>query len=308
MWSSRWNNDLTGFPASEFISAGPSAHPIDPSLESTGWLDLSRNNPNEFLRSLVAALAAPNPRSTTGPSIEEAFQSHLKSLAPATNTSGTPIPTLYSILKTFWLPLSPAYFALTASASTARTPSAHRFLYWDPQPLVFNGLACPACGTPLAHRGRIASGPIKVYDLGRPFFVIGCEYACRAPACAALSPEGRRLSSVDQSVMRALPESLRDEFPAHLVEGAGDGGCSPAVWNWRAVGVSKDLLNMVKGCLRLGAGREAILQIIRGIQYGVPDEPPTADKPEEDELEEANDSGESEVEGTPQVRIGFNLQ
>lgn len=304
-WPAQWNG-AAAFPAAESISVGPSNMPaaIDPSLESSGWAEISRSNPNGFLHALVAALAAPNPISTMGPSVEEAFQSHLKSLAPATNNGGSQIPTLYSILKTFWLPSSPAYFALTASASTARTPSEHRFLYWDPQPLVFNGIACPYCAVPLANRGRIASGPIKVYDLGRPFFIIACEYGCKAsPQCAASSPDGRKFSSVDQSVLRALPEKLREEFPAHLVDGGNDIGCSATIWNWRAMGVSKELLNMVKGCLRLGAGRDAILQIIRGIQQGVPDEPPKPEKEEEEEPEEAinHDEGESETDAVLNV-------
>ena len=89
---------------------------------------MSRTRPDRFLHALVAALEAPNPVSGAGPSVEEAFKSHLVSLAPNSKNAAPSIPSLYSILKTFWLPSSPVYFSLTASASTARTPSEHRFL------------------------------------------------------------------------------------------------------------------------------------------------------------------------------------
>lgn len=261
-------------------------YPIDPNIDGSDWVALSRSNGSAFLHSLISSLAAPNPISTAGPSVEEAFKSHLVSLAPQQKQGATAIPSLYSILKTFWLPSSPAYFALTASASTARTPSEHKFLYWDPQPLVFNGIACPYCSAPLMNRGRIRSGPIKIYDLGKPFFIIACEYACKSPACAHLSPDGRKFSSVDLSIHRALPEKLRDEFPAHIMHSGTDLGSGPGVWNWRPMGVSKELWNMVRGCLRVGAKKDAILQVIKGIQEGVPDEFWKAEKEEEEGTED----------------------
>lgn len=189
------------------------------------------------------------------------------------------IPTLYSILKTFWLPSSPMYFSLTASASAARTPSEHRFFYWDPQPLVFNGIGCPACNTPLLNKGRIVTGPIKVYDLGKPFFIIGCEYVCESSVCMppGSGSEGRKFASTDASILRSLPKGLRNEFPANLLEGAGatpDLGAGPEVWSWRGMGVSNSLWNMVRASLRAGLRKDAILGIIRGIIDGVPDEIP----------------------------------
>jgi len=60
-------------------------------------------------------------------------------------------------------------------------------------------------------------------------------------------------------------------------------GSGPDVWNWQAVGVSRSLWNMVKGCLRAGLGKNAILQVVRAIQGGVPDE---HEKKEEEEEEE----------------------
>jgi hypothetical protein len=294
----------------ESISAGgqPSLQPqyaIDPSLENAEWLELSRTNPNGLISALIGALSAPNPVSSMGQSVEDTFASHLKSLAPST-MGGSSIPTLYSILKTFWLPTSPAYFALTASASTARTPSEHRFLYWDPQPLVFNGIACPYCASPLVNKGRIASGPVKVYDLGRPFFVIACEYACKAsPQCAHAGPDGRRFSSVDQSILRALPEKLREEFPAHLMHGGTDVGAGANVWNWQAMGVSRELMNLTRGALRLGLGREAITQMIRGVQNGVPEEPVAIKAEKEEEEEDADDGPSTRTDGEAEVEAAL---
>jgi hypothetical protein len=238
------------------------------------WADLARSNPNAFLSVLLAALAAPNPVSNAGPTVEEAFKSHLVSLAP-NPTQAQPIPSLYSILKTFWLPSSPAYFSLTASASTARTPSEHRFLYWDPQPLVFNGIACPSCASPLINKGRISSGPVKIYDIEKPFFIVGCEYVCRSPMCvgATGSAEGRKFASTDPSILRSLPQLLRDEFPARLLllNGDADAGSGPGVWNWKAMGVSTGLWNLVMGGLRTGLKKDTILRLIWSVQHKVPE-------------------------------------
>ncbi|KAI0635899.1 hypothetical protein C8Q77DRAFT_1100301 [Trametes polyzona] len=298
------------------MNGRPPIFPIDPSLEQDDWAEMARNRPDRFLHALVAALEAPNPVSGAGPSIEEAFKSHLVSLAPNSKSSPS-IPSLYSILKTFWLPSSPVYFSLTASASTARTPSEHRFLYWDPQPLVFNGISCNACSSPLTNKGRISSGPIKVYDLGKPFFVIGCEYVCTSSACLqATGQQGRKFASTDASILRALPSKLKDEFPALLLQGNPDLGSGPEVWNWHGMGVSVTLYNMVRASLQAGLRKEAILDIIRAIQLGgtdhdfetfkredadhVPPPPPSLPAPgdqggEDDDEEENHDA--QQVEG-----------
>ena len=256
---------------------------------------MSRSRPDRFLHALVSALEAPNPVSGAGPNVEEAFKSHLVSLAP--NSKNSSIPSLYSILKTFWLPSSPVYFSLTASASTARTPSEHRFLYWDPQPLVFNGICCPACALPLLNRGRISSGPLKVYDLGKPFFVIGCEYVCMNLQCIqAVGPQGRKFASTDASILRALPAKLKDEFPALLLQGTPDLGSAPEVWNWAGMGVSTALWNMVRASMRAGLRKEAILDVVRAIQDGTPDFDYTTFKHEDEEGDQG--TGEDEEDET----------
>ncbi|KAI8980161.1 hypothetical protein BD414DRAFT_551014 [Trametes punicea] len=282
----------------------PPVFPIDPSLDQDDWASLSRTRPDRFLHALVAALDAPNPVSGAGPSVEEAFKSHLVSLAPNPNSKNAPsIPSLYSILKTFWLPSSPVYFSLTASASTARTPSEHRFLYWDPQPLVFNGISCPVCSAPLVNRGRISSGPIKVYDLGKPFFVIGCEYVCNSPMClAATGQQGRKFASTDASILRALPLKLKDEFPALLLQGNPDLGSGPEIWNWHGMGVSIALWNMVRASLRAGLRKEAILDIVRAIQLGVADYDLEAFKREELDHTAGVEHGEEDEEENHDVQ------
>jgi hypothetical protein len=241
---------------------------IDPSLEKDDWAELARERPSSFISTLLGALAAPNPVSSAGPTVEEAFKSHLVSLTPNPQQL-QPIPSLYSILKTFWLPSSPAYFALTASASTARTPSEHRFLYWDPQPLVFNGISCPACSQSLTNKGRISSGPIKIYDIEKPFFIIGCEYVCKgSQCCASAGAEGRKFASTDPSILRSLPARLQDEFPARLMYGDTDSGTGPNIWNWKALGISRSLWNMVRACLKTGMRKDTILHLIYSIQRG----------------------------------------
>lgn len=266
----------------QFVSAQPVIQ-IDPSLTADDWATLARTDANQFLSVLLQALAAPNPVSTAGPTVEEAFKSHLMSVTPNANQVN-PIPTLYSILKTFWLPSSPAYFSLTASAaSTSRTSSEHRFLYWDPLPLVFNGIACPQCGAPLLNKGRITSGPLKIYDIEKPFFIIGCEYVCKGAQCTTpATPEGRKFASTDSSILRALPVKLKDEFPAKLLYDNADAGSGPNIWNWKALGVSWSLWNMVHGALRAGLKKETICFLITSIQRGVPNlgEPPRDAQPQ----------------------------
>ncbi|KAJ2924641.1 hypothetical protein H1R20_g12446, partial [Candolleomyces eurysporus] len=289
-------------PVPQFVSAP--VLQIDPSLTGDEWATLARNDANAFLTTLLAALAAPNPVSTAGPSVEESFKSHLASLAPNQNQVH-PIPSLYSILKTFWLPSSPAYFSLTASAgAAARIPSEHRFLYWDPLPLVFNGIACPTCSTPLLNKGRISSGPVKVYDIEKPFFIIGCEYVCKSPQCTTpATPEGRKFASTDSSIFRALPPKLKDEFPAKLLYDNTDAGSGPNIWNWKALGVSWSLWNMVHGALRSGLKKEVILHLIHSIQHGVPDLDALGRETQEDEdisLDENEDHSQQQQQVPPQ--------
>ncbi|KAF9007505.1 hypothetical protein BDQ17DRAFT_1350764 [Cyathus striatus] len=281
-----------GYPAMGMYGPSISAPPpstffqIDPNLEKDDWAQLAKTDPNKFFGTLLSALAAPNPVSSAGPSVEEAFKSHLVSLAPNPSQM-QPIPSLYSILKTFWLPSSPAYFSLTASASTARTPSEHRFLYWDPQPLVFNGISCPNCSAPLINKGRISSGPVKIYDIEKPFFIIGCEYVCKSPQCVTpVTLDGRKFASTDSSILRALPVKLQDEFPAKLMYSDTDAGSGANIWNWKALGVSLSLWNMVQGALHAGLKKEIILHLIHCIQHGVPED--GDDKDGDESMEEDN--------------------
>ncbi|KAL0581088.1 hypothetical protein V5O48_000982 [Marasmius crinis-equi] len=251
------------------------------------WAELARSKPTMFLTTLLVSLASLPPlQSTSTLTVEEAFKSHLVSLSPSP-AQNHHIPSLYSILKTFWLPSSPAYFSLTASTSTARTPSDHRFLYWDPQPLVFNGISCPNCSAPLLNQGRIKSGPIKVYDIERPFFIIGCEYICKSAVCTnASSGEARKYASTDPSILRSLPTKLKDEFPARLIS-ENDSGSGSEVWNWQALGVSKLLWNLVRGALKAGLQKEGIIDLLHNVQRGLPGE---EDKKGEDH-EETNHQG-----------------
>ena len=266
-------------PVDLFVPGGPlSSHSmafhIDPNMELDDWAELARSKPDVLLVILLTALAPPNPTPDDSRTAEEAFRSHLISLAH-TSQQPQPIPSLYSILKTFWLPSSPAYFSLTASTSTARTPSEHRFFYWDPHPLVFNGISCPACSEPLTNQGRIASGPVKIYDIEKPFFIIGCEYVCRSASCATTAgPDGRKFASTDPSILRSLPAKLQDEFPARLVYGDTDAGTSPEIWNWKVVGVSNLLWNIVRASLKSGLKKEVVLHLIYLIQHGVSDDGP----------------------------------
>jgi len=291
-------------------SAGPMPHPpiqdmgypIDPALEQDSWTHLLTTEPQKFLRKLVESLSSPNPISASGTTVEEAFKSHLTSLAPSSKTTPS-IPNLYAILKTFWLPSSPAYFSLTGSANS-RTTYEYRFIYWDPHPLVFNGIACPSCSTPLTNRGRIRSGPLKIHDLNdHPFFIIGCEYVCTSPSCVtSASPEGRKFSSTDASIFGALPAPLKNEFPARLAQGDSDLGSGPDVWNWQAMGVSHALWNMVRGCLKEGLRKDTILRVIKGIQDTAPGE---ANVKREDREDEEVDRWEKDRNGSQEVRLGF---
>ncbi|KAJ3888010.1 hypothetical protein GG344DRAFT_54556 [Lentinula edodes] len=222
------------------------------------WGKSLQNEPDSFLSSLVVALSVLPPPVSSGPTAEEAFKSHLNSLAP-TSSHNQHLPTLYSILKTFWLPTSPAYFSLTASAS-ARTLSDHRFFYWDPQPLLFNGISCPSCSSSLHNEGRIKRGPLKIYDVERPFYIIGAEYVCKN--------EGKSFASTDPSILRALPAKLRDELPVRLVH-VNDVGSDENIWCWKPAGVSKTLWNLVLGCVRGGLKKDMVIKLIRDTQKGI---------------------------------------
>ena len=277
---------------------------VDPVLHDD-WAELLRTDVNTLLQSLVSSLHAPAPVSRVGMNVEESFKFHVNSLfAPQEG----PIPQLYSILRSFWLPWSPSYFALTASSLASPTPPEHRFFYWDPLPLVFNGIACPFCAAPLLNRGCIRSAPTKVYDLGRPFFLIGCEYVCNNLQCKGRTgTEGRRFASTDPVVIRALPPVLRDELPVTLL---ASGASDPQTWNWQPIGVSKSLWAVVVGCIGEGMGKEATLRIVRAAQQSSPvpatqnDDAAAEESSDDMELQHPSDAMhvDEPAHDTPEVR------
>ncbi|KAJ7714306.1 hypothetical protein B0H14DRAFT_3523060 [Mycena olivaceomarginata] len=157
-------------------------------------------------------------------------------------------------------------------------------LYWDPQPLVFNGITCPTCAAPLANRGSIRSGPLTIHDVAGPFFFTGYAYAC------TVNP-AHIYTSTDSAVQRTLSAVLECEFPIHLL--VGDTGVGPDMWNG---GVSRVLWSLVLGVLRAGLGRSVILQLVRGVQpsclefyYRFCTEPSAYSVPSFDAAEPCND-------------------
>jgi hypothetical protein len=75
------------------------------------------------------------------------------------------------------------------------------------------------------------------------------------------------------------------------MQGETYSGSGSNVWNWQALGVSRSLWNMVRGCLKVGLGKDAIFQIIQAIQGGVVDN----DKFEEEEADEPEEEEEDDV-------------
>lgn len=235
------------------------------------WITLAKRSPSDFLRHLLIAL--PWPESASLPAVEAAYIRCISSLDnPASGNQTQNISSLYSVMKTFWLPVSPTYFALTASASNQRPLPQDRFFYWDPLPLVFNGVACPVCSEPLKNQGRIRTGPLRIHDVDKPFYIIGCEYICLSKTCVAkTSAAGRPYASTDASILRALPSALRSEFPAKLVFGDTDVGSGLPVWNleWlsaHAAGVSNAVWSMVNTAIMNGLKRDQVLAVLLSMQ------------------------------------------
>lgn len=128
-----------------------------------------------------------------------------------------------------------------------------------------------------------------IYDIERPFFIIGCEYVCKSPQCTDAYSEGRKFASTDYSILHSLPTKLKDEFPACLSHDEKDAGCGAHIWNWRGLGVSRPLGNMIRGCLRAGLRKDAILHLLDAIQNGI------ADDTEDGEGEDESESTEAET-------------
>ncbi|KAJ7741056.1 hypothetical protein B0H16DRAFT_1220937, partial [Mycena metata] len=212
----------------------------------------------ELLQKLIGTLTTMDTVSApmAGLSVEDTFEAHLISLAgraaSPSSGSGSDIASLYSVLKTFWLPSCSDYLGFTASGNQSVT--THRFFFWDPQPLVFNGVACAVCTAPLTNRGRITSGALGVYDLTGPFYIIGCVYACTNDHVHA---------STDESVRRALPQSLQGEFPALLLD--NDRCVTRDGWSSELRGVSRAVWNLVQGGLRAGLEVDIILRVVRAV-------------------------------------------
>jgi hypothetical protein len=87
-----------------------------------------------------------------------------------------------------------------------------------------------------------------------------------------------------------------------------DAGSGPNIWNWKALGISLSLWNMVHGCLRVGLKKDVILHLIQSIQAGVPDMLELAQgqckdgdkKMEEEEEDEEEDEDEEMQDGEQQ--------
>jgi hypothetical protein len=245
--------------------SGGSSHGLPTPVLGNEWSTLLRADKNAFLHNLVLSLGPIKPAETA----REAFTTHLLALKPNNG-----IPYLYSVVRTFWIPCSPAFFSLVTPSGIGRpVQTPDRFFYWDPLPLIVMGLPCPgACGGVLEGHGRIPHGVLAVHDIRDPFYIIGAEYVCTSEKCvAACGPEGRILSSVDGSVMRALPPGLRKEFPAHLLNTDNDRGAGEDAWNWSVCGVSNGLWDLVRSALRVSTAPAGILELIRCTRDGVPD-------------------------------------
>ncbi|KAK6987974.1 hypothetical protein R3P38DRAFT_2781476 [Favolaschia claudopus] len=137
-------SEFEGAPASMFPSTPSGVHDAA-KIISLGKFSGTSYHSEELLDFLVGALQVPHRLSLPG--ALEAFTEHLAGLSLgadspfsifANSNSQQAIPSLYHTDSTFWLPSSPPYFALITSTST-RTPTSHRFFYWDPLLLISNG-------------------------------------------------------------------------------------------------------------------------------------------------------------------------
>lgn len=206
----------------------------------------SRSNPDEpNLLYWLNAFSKLNHDYSQDPTAMAAFQSYLVRNKPHT---------FYRQVETCWLPQSPSSF-------TENQALQHRFLYWDPISLG-TLISCGSCSTPLHKKGLFDSGPIMVYDLEQPFFIIGCAYVCEG-ICGIYA-------STDYSIMCSLPSRIRDDFPAHLLRGDKDFGAAEDVWSWKGRGISKRLWNLVSGCREEGLKHDSIIRVVKGLQHWSP--------------------------------------
>ncbi|KAE9383029.1 hypothetical protein BT96DRAFT_1027409 [Gymnopus androsaceus JB14] len=266
--------------------------------------EFARTRPDRLVGELMKELDANatvtrDTSDTSGMSVKEAFESHIRSLS---SSSSQRLPTLYSILKTFWLPSSPGYFSFAASSSsTGSRLSTHKFFYWDPHPLVFNGIPCPACGLPLHNAGPIRRGPVRVLDIGEEgFYVIGAEYVCQSGLASC--EERKTYASTDASILRVLPIKLREEFPVRMMDPESESESEQEdeeedVWTWNpststavppSRGLSRNLWSLILSCLRARLGKEAIVGLVKDMWQD-------RDLERELELEEGRESDEEEL-------------
>lgn len=84
--------------------------------------------------------------------------------------------------------------------------------------------------------------------------------------------------------------------------GDSDAGSGPNIWNWKALGVSTTLWNMVQGCLSANLKKEVILHLIISVQRGVAmrGEGGEGGEGEQKEEEEEDDDGEDDLIEDPQ--------
>lgn len=177
-------------------------------------------------------------------SVQGAYDQHVKEL------KRKPLADTYTVLNTFWLPLSSPYFNLAAARSSFSSRfSDHKFFYWDPMQLLIGGIPCPSCENHLNREGF--HGPIPVLDLGKPFFLIGQTYTCtecRDPKSGVLSR--RNYVSWDDGIMKTLPDALVQEFPART-------------FFWGAI--SHSLFHFVQSSAKTGIKPNQFLVLLRAV-------------------------------------------
>ncbi|KAG2135620.1 hypothetical protein BD769DRAFT_1711225 [Suillus cothurnatus] len=215
-------------------SAPNAQHPsIDPNLNRDEWAEHLCTKPNVLMQALLGAITAPNPIASGGPSVEEAFRSHLASLMPSQtqNKDAYSIPSLR--LPESFTPSTNSYIGI-------------RYLSFLPAFIVQR------------------AGAFSKTEVASEAAHVSC--------IASTTPEGRKFASTDASVMQGLPVRLREKFPAWLLQDDADLGPGANIWNWHAVGVSKTLWNMVKACLKVGIPKDNILNIINAVQNPPADE------------------------------------
>jgi hypothetical protein len=231
-------------------------------LESQMWMEIQRMNfvnPHVVLRTVKTRQAdAEALRRSVPTSVLLAYHDHLRELRRETPAR---CPDTYTILNSFWLPGISPYFQLTTSRSSYSSAlSNHRFFFWDPMYLLVGGIPCPNCSAQLSRDGF--HGPCQVLDITEPFYLIGQIYKCTS--CSkrdAPTTNGGLYLSWDESILKALPETLAKEFPAH-------------VRTWGAL--SRPLHDLIRATAKSGVDPKALAEMVKAICKMPP--PPTAEE------------------------------